>query len=94
MPWEAVCILQYTKPVVIAAPLSAESAVIAKSLAHLERTAPDQYLSELPLGACPGSGQERGKTGSPVPGVRGDACRCQQAGESPDDAGGAQGSGA
>jgi hypothetical protein len=28
-----------------------EPAVIAKILAHLARTAPDQYQSELPLGA-------------------------------------------
>ncbi len=28
-----------------------EPAVIAKILAHLERTAPDQYQPELPLGA-------------------------------------------
>jgi hypothetical protein len=28
-----------------------EPEVIAKILAHLERTAPDQYPSELPLGA-------------------------------------------
>ena len=36
-----------------------EPAVIAKILAHLERTAPDQYQSELPLGARAPPAQSR-----------------------------------